>query len=82
MASIDRVVGGHERRAPTSCDDKLEFGHLLHGGWRVVTDALSSKPKLVVLRFDKSKQRWIDDRAGQIVSPGISRVEATIVSLR
>lgn len=47
----------------------------------VVTGALSSKPRLVVFRFDAAKQRWIDDRAGEIVTPGISPVEAAIISL-
>jgi hypothetical protein len=47
----------------------------------VVTGALSSKPKLVIFRFDLAKQRWIDDRAGEIVSPDISPIQAAIVSL-
>jgi hypothetical protein len=48
---------------------------------RVETGALSSKPKLTVFRFDQAKQRGIDDRAGKIVNPGFSPVQAAIVSL-
>lgn len=47
----------------------------------VVTEALSTKPKLVVFRFDKGKQCWLDDRAGKIVTPGINPIEAAIISL-
>ncbi|MDN5005547.1 protein NO VEIN domain-containing protein [Bradyrhizobium sp. GCM10027634] len=47
----------------------------------VVTGALSAEPKLVIFRFDKAKGRWIDDRAGEIVTPGINPIEAAIISL-
>jgi hypothetical protein len=47
----------------------------------VVTGALSSTAKLVVFRFDADKQRWIDERSSRVVAPGISVVQAAIVSL-
>ena len=47
----------------------------------VVTGALSRKARLVVFRFDTEKQRWIDDHTGRTLAPGISIVQAAIVSL-
>jgi hypothetical protein len=47
----------------------------------VVTKALSGNARLVVFRFDAAEQRWIDDRAGQAIAPGIDIVQAAIVSL-
>jgi hypothetical protein len=47
----------------------------------VVTGALSRKARLVVFRFDTEKRRWVDDHAGRALAPGISIVQAAIVSL-
>lgn len=47
----------------------------------VVTEALSGKSRLVVFQYDAAKKRWVDDHSGRVIAPGISLVEAAIVSL-
>ncbi|MCP1839117.1 hypothetical protein ACVIHI_007969 [Bradyrhizobium sp. USDA 4524] len=47
----------------------------------VVTGALSSKPKLVVFRYDPGEQRWVDDCLRRKIAPKIDPVQAAIVSL-
>lgn len=47
----------------------------------VMTGALSSKPKLVVFRFDLEEQRWVDDCSRRKIALKIDPVQAAIVSL-
>lgn len=47
----------------------------------VVTEALSTRSKLIVLRFDQQKQHWVDDVLDQRVRPSINVLQSAIVSI-